>query len=198
METCIIFIINELYRVPIDRNIIWKNYYSLNNRLFFYIFVLVDAPWTCSNFLWHLYFCACTCIISVFFRDAYNYRMAPLGLLFSWIIPTLSRKRGFRSLFEHLRATSTVLLYHTRCLLARCEIKGWSRARPSVRCTHDAAPFRHRPDDTSTARDTHRPRESYASDRVTDRVERERFRLYPDGPGSWLTCAPRTSKRNMW
>lgn len=90
------------------------------------------------------------------------------------------------------------LLYHTRYLLARFEIKRRSRARPSVRCTRDATPDWHRPDDTSTARDAHRPRESYASDRVTDRVERERFRLYPDGPGSWLTCAPRTSKRNMW
>lgn len=48
----------------------------------------------------------------------------------------------------------------------------------------------------ATARDAHRPRESFAGNRVTDRAE-GRDSVYPDGPGSWLTCAPRVEAQHV-
>ncbi|XP_076179916.1 uncharacterized protein LOC143153055 [Ptiloglossa arizonensis] len=39
-------------------------------------------------------------------------------------------------------------------------------------------------------------RETFAGTRVTDRTE-GRDSLYPDGPGSWLTCAPRTKAQHV-
>ena len=43
---------------------------------------------------------------------------------------------------------------------------------------------------------TRETRGTFAGTRVTDRVE-GRDSLYPDGPGSWLTCAPRTKAQHV-